>query len=1446
MVQALSVVLIVWLCLSRSSLGAQDQGVLLDTRPLERIQIVPGSDETTRFAAEELQKYLKQISGVQLPIVVTAETDRSGVVLSAGADSQGMAELGDEGFSIRTSDRHVFLAGACPRALLYAVYAFLEHLGCRWCFPAAAGEVVPRCIPLNIPTLDVKEKPSFSYRTFQHCAAVDQETIEWIDWMAKNRMNRFMITLYPAKGYKGQWYREFKAVPGLLAAIRKRGILVEAGHHSLYYWLPPEKHFDEHPEWYSMIAGKRPRVSLTGKRTQLCFSNSGVAEAVAQRILAFVRENPEADVISIYTNDGYGYCECPECGKAETPADAYVQFVNRVAKAVHLAAPDKRLSMLSYSTVSAPPRSRVFDKNTLCAVATWPPPDENRLRGWLKSGVGEVALYEYYMGSYSDRSLPGCWTGKIAEELRTIHGLGLAGMATQCELANWGSYSLNYYVCARLLWNVKQPLEDVIGDYLQHYYGPAASAMGKYFQALERQGRMKRDVNVPEALLKEMDEALQAAQAKAGDDATLEARIARDRLSFRYLRQAWEIEKGKRDIVAAVQRGDRKAALAAATHARDTAAACVKLLLDHKADRVFLAGAKEIPHEIVGYFYTTRYYESERDRLQSEIDALKTRPMKRDLALNKPADASSEYAASCRAGNAVDGRMDTAWWSAYSPSRPATHRHALPQWLRVDLGDVQQVGAVVLRTPKQVYHYRVEVSVDGKAWELAAEKTDDVKGSLQPGLTHAFNPRAARYVRVTVTKNPKNAAHICELEVYGDASEEMEKAMQEQELEEMRKRVANKLYAHLRAQMAKLPAARITEDWPKSADEWAAHVPRLREQLEAIFHFPPERCELAPKKVGEIELNGLVIEKLLYQSEPLSLVTANVYRPANMPAGRLPALILPSGHGGSKSSPYNQYMGQMYAKAGCVVLAFDPIGEEERDEKGRLALRGHRVDHRIDRCLAMGRSTIGKMVYDAVRGIDYLVSRPDVDPQRLACSGHSLGGTLTEYVTAIDERVRVSMPTAWTCNFKEIVGELSCCWRPFGLLHAASDPELFAAAAPRCTVLVLAGGRDACPMHVDRFMGSTLPAARRVFGLFGDPERMAVHVTPGAHHEPFQLNRAALLWMEEHLGLPKWSRADVEALPELTTTQSVCAKLGSSKALAQAEIERLVKAHGVDCGVELLPPEQLRCVSPTEWPAESIGMASWFERVEAKAPGFSAPATAAEWANTRPQMIDAVRTTLCLPKRDARVTAASQPREDKRGRTQELTFGTLGLTSILRTPDDVAPPWPCVLYLDGSRTAIGATARMQAWLEQGQAVLALDCVPFDDTAVLLGTSSTAYNVAHVLEAVDVLAARPDIDAARLQCVSAVDDVGLLATALDERIRELVIESTSGTNCSFQGYRLNGIVPGLAAVATRARLLSAIAPRRLTVCTMEDARTVESVKHVFRLLGAGDGVSFPPK
>lgn len=655
-------------------------------------------------------------------------------------------------------------------------------------------------------------------------------------------------------------------------------------------------------------------------------------------------------------------------------------------------------------------------------------------------------------------------------------------------------------------------------------------------------------------------------------------------------------------------------------------------------------------------------------------------------------------------------------------------------------------------------------------------------------------------------------------------------------------KVREAFYADLRQRAASSPEARITDAFPGSREEWLAQARELRRRLRAVFHFPAEDVPLEARTVGRLDRGDFTVEKVIYRVEPDNKATAHLYVPKGL-AGPLPAIVLASGHGGSKSAPYNQYFGQVYAKAGCVVLAPDPIGEEERDERCRLAIRGHRQEFRIDRCQAVGISTIGKMVYDIVRGVDYLVSRAEVDRRRIGCAGHSLGGTVTEYAAAVDPRITLSMPTAWTCHFAEIVGSPSCCWRPVGMLRVAGDPELFALGAPHCATLVLAGGDDACPMHVSRFEQSTVPRARRVYRLFDREDCLAVDVTAQAGHQPFQLNRAALAWVEKHFDLPRLTAEQIAALPE-GPPGDLLAELTVPFDNKSWDPGRLAAAKAVGFPVRLLPFATLRCLKPGGEAGPEFGMASWVAaREDRLGARFVAAERAEEIDRRRGELRPRLLELLNLPAQGDPARLATRARFG-RGSAEvlELEYGRLGLVSYLAVPARAVRA-PVAIYLHRSRTAWGGleSARTAELLASGTAVLAIDCVPFEETTYLLGTSPTSYNVSHVLASVDALGRIGGLDLKRVSCIGEVDDVALLAALVDARIGSVTVASASGSRVPKLSYRLDGLVPGLRALADRTELLTLLAPRPLRVETEEPGRP--AIERAYDLYGARARLSF---
>lgn len=641
--------------------------------------------------------------------------------------------------------------------------------------------------------------------------------------------------------------------------------------------------------------------------------------------------------------------------------------------------------------------------------------------------------------------------------------------------------------------------------------------------------------------------------------------------------------------------------------------------------------------------------------------------------------------------------------------------------------------------------------------------------------------------------------------------------------------------AYLREKLTRLPRMRIGERFPSSREAWEAHCAALRPALRRVFDFPEADGPLNPRTVGRVERDDFVIEKVIYDAEPGSSVPAHLYLPKGV-TFPVPALIFPSGHGGSKGTPfYNQYAGQIYARAGLVCLIPDPVGEEERDEENRAGVRGHRLEFRIDRCYEVGRSVIGKMTYDIVRGIDYLCARPEVRRDRIGCAGHSLGCTITMNVLCTDDRLALSLPASWVTHFDRIVGDLSCEWRPYRLKRYADMPEQIGMGAPRCATLILAGEWDYSPHAYEGFL-ETCRQVRRVYGVCGAPERFGVHVTPQGGHRPYFLNKPAFAWVERHLGMPKFDAEAVAALPETY--------LGDWADAKGAQIERGYRSHRhyagtvvVDLGVAPIPMEELACLPPGGFREPAFAMRGWVASVTAGLPpALKVPANLREWEAVRTGLRRSVAGVIAVPEDRPAVTPESVRTFEGEGYAgEEVRYGALGLSSFLLTPKGRS--MGAAIYLHGSRTKLGALAsdEVRGLLTSGTTVLTLDCVGMDDSGLLLGEPSTTVNAQHVIESLDFLDQR---GIRGVTCFGYVDDVALYAAVLDERITGVTLGARGGTTPNpRQGYRQEGVVPYISRHIGRTGLLALIAPRPLTL-KIEDA-DLEAVRRVYRLYGAED-------
>ena len=203
---------------------------------------------------------------------------------------------------------------------------------------------------------------------------------------------------------------------------------------------------------------------------------------------------------------------------------------------------------------------------------------------------------------------------------------------------------------------------------------------------------------------------------------------------------------------------------------------------------------------------------------------------------------------------------------------------------------------------------------------------------------------------------------------------------------------------------------------------------RLKKAYREILGEFPEKTPLNPVITGTIECDGYIIEKVAYESRPKHYVTANLYVPTTGKAP-YPCVLILCGHSANgKAYDAYQRLSILFAKNGFVALIVDPICQGERyqllNEDGKPATRGGTTTHGLlaTGALLVGYSTVAFEAWDNIRSLDYLLSRPEVDPEKVGLTGTSGGGNQTHFLMALDERVKLAAPS---CGMAD-VGLTSC------------------------------------------------------------------------------------------------------------------------------------------------------------------------------------------------------------------------------------------------------------------------------------------------------------------------------------------------------------------------------------------------------------------------------------
>lgn len=309
-------------------------------------------------------------------------------------------------------------------------------------------------------------------------------------------------------------------------------------------------------------------------------------------------------------------------------------------------------------------------------------------------------------------------------------------------------------------------------------------------------------------------------------------------------------------------------------------------------------------------------------------------------------------------------------------------------------------------------------------------------------------------------------------------------------------------------------AARSGDAQPGSLADWQLQREKLRERLIASWGgFPAEKCDLDPQIIGTLERDGYRVEKLLLQTRPGILMTANAYVPSG--EERRAAVLCVHGHWkGAKQDPVVQSRCIGLAKLGFFVLVVDAFGAGERGIGKALG------EYHGEMCGAMlfptGLALAGLQVWDNIRAIDYLQSRPEVDPERIGVTGASGGGNQSMYIGAIDDRLKAVVPVCSVGTYQSYLGAACCmCEVTPGALGYTEEAGVLSLVAPRALMLISAT-RDALQFSPGE-AAKSLTAARTIYQLYGHEVR-ATHVIFESNHDYSQPMREAMYgWMMLHL-----------------------------------------------------------------------------------------------------------------------------------------------------------------------------------------------------------------------------------------------------------------------------------------------------------------------------------------
>ncbi len=304
----------------------------------------------------------------------------------------------------------------------------------------------------------------------------------------------------------------------------------------------------------------------------------------------------------------------------------------------------------------------------------------------------------------------------------------------------------------------------------------------------------------------------------------------------------------------------------------------------------------------------------------------------------------------------------------------------------------------------------------------------------------------------------------------------------------------------------------------QSKEDAQQYVLSVRKKIQSCFGVFPAKTPLNARVTGKVERDGYTIEKVLFESRPNFLVSANLY----IPKGKkhpLPGVVASCGHSSNgKAADAYQAFCQGLAMMGYVVLIFDPIGQGERVQYGhvekskRPSIGVGEHMHGGNQQLLVGEFFGSWRAWDGIRALDYLLTRPEVDPTKVGVTGNSGGGTMTTWLCGVEQRWTMAAPACFVTTFRrnfenELPADSEQC-PPKVLALNLDHADFLATLAPK-PIVILAKEKDFFDV---RGSEEAYEKLKKLYTLLGAPENIKLHIGPTEHGYSVENREAMYQW----------------------------------------------------------------------------------------------------------------------------------------------------------------------------------------------------------------------------------------------------------------------------------------------------------------------------------------------